>query len=98
MTFLHLVVGEMAPKSWAIAHPEKSALAVSVIAQAYVWPLRPLLRWVNRLANRLVRASGVEPVEKAAVGGRDAETIRQLVEHSAKAGTLEPQVQRNRPA
>ena len=93
MTFLHLVVGEMAPKSWAIAHPEKSALAVSVIAQAYVWPLRPLLRWVNRLANRLVRASGVEPVEKAAVGGRDAETIRQLVEHSAKAGTLEPQVQ-----
>ena len=25
VTFLHLVVGEMAPKSWAIAHPERSA-------------------------------------------------------------------------
>jgi CBS domain containing-hemolysin-like protein len=94
VTFLHLVVGEMAPKSWAIAHPEKSALAVGLISRAYIWPLRPLLGWVNRLANRLVRASGVEPVEKAAVGGRDAATIRQLVEHSGKAGTLEPGMQR----
>jgi CBS domain containing-hemolysin-like protein len=93
VTFLHLVVGEMAPKSWAIAHPERSAMAVGLIAQAYIWPLRPLLGWVNQLANRLVEASGVEPVEKAAVGGRDAATIRQLVEHSARAGTLAPEVQ-----
>jgi CBS domain containing-hemolysin-like protein len=94
VTFLHLVVGEMAPKSWAIAYPERSAMAVGIIGRAYIWPLRPLLSWVNRIANRLVRASGVEPVEKAAVGGRDAATIRQLVEHSGKAGTLEPGMQR----
>ncbi|WP_185984347.1 CNNM domain-containing protein [Aureimonas mangrovi] len=93
VTFLHLVVGEMAPKSWAIAHPERSALAIGLISQAYMWPLRPLLRWVNHLANRLVRASGVEPVESAAVGGQDIATIRQLVEHSAKVGTLEPEMQ-----
>jgi CBS domain containing-hemolysin-like protein len=93
VTFLHLVVGEMAPKSWAIAHPERSAMAVGLVAQAYVWPLRPLLRWVNQLANRLVEASGVEPVDKAAVGGRDAATIRQLVDHSARVGTLAPEVQ-----
>lgn len=94
VTFLHLVVGEMAPKSWAIAHPEKSALAIGLASRGYVWPLRPLLAWVNRLANRLVRASGVEPVESAAVGGRDVETIRQLVEHSGRVGTLQPQLQR----
>jgi len=93
VTFLHLVVGEMAPKSWAIAHPERSALAIGIISRAYVWPLRPLLCWVNSLANRLVRATGVEPVESAAVGGQDIGTIRQLVEHSAKVGTLEPQMQ-----
>lgn len=93
VTFLHLVVGEMAPKSWAIAHPERSAMAVGLIAQTYIWPLRPLLFWVNRLANRLVEASGAEPVDKAAVGGRDAATIRQLVEHSARVGTLAPEVQ-----
>lgn len=93
VTFLHLVVGEMAPKSWAIAHPERSALAVGIISRAYTWPLRPLLRWLNRVANRLVKATGVEPVESAAVGGRDIETIRQLVEHSAEVGTLKPQLQ-----
>lgn len=93
VTFLHLVVGEMAPKSWAIAHPERSAMSISIISRAYIWPLRPLLRWVNNIANRLVKATGVEPVESAAVGGQDIATIRQLVEHSAKVGMLEPQMQ-----
>lgn len=93
VTFLHLVIGEMAPKSWAIAHPERSALAIGVVSRAYIWPLRPLMTWVNRIANRLVKASGVEPVESAAVGGQDIATIRQLVEHSAQVGTLMPQVQ-----
>ncbi|OYN85240.1 CNNM domain-containing protein [Parenemella sanctibonifatiensis] len=93
VTFLHLVVGEMAPKSWAIAHPETAARVVSPIARAYVWPLRPFLEWVNRIANRLVRRSGVEPVERAAVGGRDADTIRHLVEYSSQVGVLEPELQ-----
>lgn len=94
VTFLHLVVGEMAPKSWSIAHPEKSVLAIGIVARAYVWPLRPLLKAINSIANRLVKASGVEPVESAAVGGRDVDTIRQLVEHSGKVGTLKPNIQK----
>lgn len=94
VTFLHLVVGEMAPKSWAIAHPEKSALAIGLISRAYIRPLRPLLNWVNRLASKMVRASGVEPVESIAIGGQDIETIRQLVEDSAKVGTLKPEMQK----
>lgn len=94
VTFLHLVVGEMAPKSWAIAHPETSALTIGVISRAYIWPLRPLLLLINRIANRLVRAVGVQPVDSVAVGGQDAATIRQLVEHSARTGVLEPSMQR----
>ncbi|MEJ5915621.1 CNNM domain-containing protein [Pseudokineococcus sp. 1T1Z-3] len=89
VTFLHLVVGEMAPKSWAIAHPERSATIIGLPSRIVVWPFRPLLGWVNQVANRLVAATGVEPVERAAVGGRDAATIRHLVEHSAQVGTLE---------
>lgn len=77
----------------AIAHPERSALAVGLISRGYIWPLRPLMRWVNAIANRLVKASGVEPVESAAVGGQDIATIRKLVEHSAEVGTLQPGLQ-----
>lgn len=89
VTFLHLVVGEMAPKSWAIAHPERAAVAIGLPARGFIRLLGPLLRWINTLANRLVAASGVEPVDRAAVGGRDAATIRRLVEHSAEVGSLE---------
>ena len=91
VTFLHLVIGEMAPKSWAIAHPETAAKATGILARALTWPLRPFLLWINHIANRLVKASGVEPVDKAAAGGQDADTIRELVAHSRQAGTLEQQ-------
>ncbi|MFC7403060.1 hemolysin family protein [Citricoccus sp. GCM10030269] len=89
VTFLHLVVGEMAPKSWAIAHPEFSAKFTALPTRAYIWLVRPLLVWVNHIANRLVSASGITPVDRAAVGGQDVDTIRQLVEHSTSAGTLD---------
>lgn len=89
VTFLHLVIGEMVPKSWAIAHPELAAKAVAVPARGLAWAFRPLLIWVNRVANRLVAASGVEPVDEAAVGGQDPDTIRQLVDHSASVGALD---------
>jgi len=92
VTFLHLVVGEMAPKSWAIAHPELSAKVIGLPSRAFVTVLRPLLRVINAIANRLVAATGVEPVDRAAVGGQDAATIRHLVNHSAQTGALEPEV------
>ncbi len=90
VTFLHLVVGEMAPKSWAIAHPERAATIIGIPSRAVIRLFRPFLSWVNQIANRLVARTGVEPVDKAAVGGRDAETIRNLVEYSSQVGVLEP--------
>ncbi len=89
VTFLHLVVGEMAPKSWAIAHPEVAAKLIGLPSRAFIWPVRPLLVWVNDVANRLVAASGVTAVDRAAVGGQDVDTIRHLVEHSASVGALD---------
>ncbi|WP_029067701.1 CNNM domain-containing protein [Jonesia quinghaiensis] len=92
VTFLHLVVGEMAPKSWAIAHPERASKAIAVPARGFIAIFRPLLMWINHMANRLVAASGVEPVDRAAAGGYDVATMRHLVEHSAEMGSLEESV------
>ncbi|WJL94159.1 hemolysin family protein [Microbacterium sp. ET2] len=92
VTFLHLVIGEMAPKSWAIAHPELAARLIGIPSRAFIWLFRPFLVWVNRIANVLVARSGVEPVDRAAVGGRDAQTIRNLVEYSGQVGVLEPEL------
>lgn len=89
VTFLHLVIGEMAPKSWAIAFPERAVRLIAVPARGLAWLLRPLLIAMNRAANRLVRWSGVEPVDRAAAGGHDADSLRHLVEHSAQTGALD---------
>jgi CBS domain containing-hemolysin-like protein len=88
VTFLHLVVGEMAPKSWAIAHPERSATVLAVPMRAFMALVRPLLRALNAAANRLVRAAGVEPADEIAVG-HSPDALRHLVEHSANVGALD---------
>lgn len=88
VTFLHLVVGEMAPKSWAIAHPEMSATVLALPMRGFMWLTRPMLRLLNASANRLVRRSGVEPVDELTIAG-DPQALRALVEHSANVGALE---------
>ncbi|TWH01883.1 CBS domain containing-hemolysin-like protein [Nocardioides sp. J9] len=88
VTFLHLVVGEMAPKSWAIAHPERSATLLAIPMRGFMWLTRPLLRGLNGAANWCLRKVGVEPVDEMAAG-QDPAALRQLVEHSANVGALD---------
>ncbi|RBY89798.1 hemolysin family protein [Blastococcus sp. TF02A-26] len=88
ITFIHLVVGEMAPKSWAIAHPERSATLLALPMRGFMAVFRPLLRGLNELANRLVRRVGVEPTDEMAVG-HSPDALRSLVEHSANVGALD---------
>ncbi len=88
VTFLHLVVGEMAPKSWAIAHPEASAQLLAVPMRAFMWATRPVLRALNETANRMLRRVGVEPVDEMTAGA-DPASLRHLVEHSANVGALD---------
>ncbi|MEV6691446.1 hemolysin family protein [Micromonospora sp. NPDC051196] len=88
VTFLHLVVGEMAPKSWAIAHPERSAIMLAIPMRAFMWLTRPLLRGLNDAANWCLRRIGVEPADQVA-NGLSPDTLRHLVEHSANVGALD---------
>ncbi|MET0901057.1 MAG: hemolysin family protein [Mycobacterium sp.] len=94
VTFLHLVVGEMAPKSWAIAHPERSAILLALPMRAFMTLTRPLLIALNRAANWLLRRVGVTPVDEMS-SGQDPETLRHLVEHSTTTGALEQRYSTN---
>lgn len=89
VTFLHLVVGEMAPKSWAIAHPELAVRVIALPARGFIWLFRPLLKWINVMANKLVAAAGVEPVDRAGAQGYDTDTLRTLVQHSGQTGAMD---------
>ncbi len=88
VTFLHLVVGEMAPKSWAIAHPERSAILLALPMRGFMWLTRPLIESLNRIANWCLRKVGVDPVNQVA-SGQDSDALRELVDHSATVGALD---------
>jgi CBS domain containing-hemolysin-like protein len=88
VTFLHLVVGEMAPKSFAIAHPEATATALAIPMRTFMWFTRPVLKALNASANWCLRRVGVEPRDTIA-SGRTASDLRHLVEHSAHVGALD---------
>ncbi|MEW1956466.1 hemolysin family protein [Kineococcus sp. NPDC059986] len=88
VTFIHLVVGEMAPKSWAIAHPERSALLLAVPMRGFMWVFRPVLKLLNESANVLVRRVGAEPTEEVVVG-HSPDSLRHLLEHSTNVGALD---------
>ncbi|GIJ10592.1 hemolysin family protein [Micromonospora andamanensis] len=88
VTFLHLVIGEMAPKSYAIAHPERTAIALAMPMRAFMWFTRPVLRALNASANWCLRRVGVEPRDTIATG-QNAADLRHLVEHSANVGALD---------
>lgn len=88
VTFLHLVIGEMAPKSWAIAHPEKSATLLALPMRAFMSLTRPALTLLNSMANGVLRRVGIEPVDELAAG-QNPDDLRHLVEHSFSTGALD---------
>lgn len=85
--FLHMVVGEMAPKSWAIAHPERSALSLARPFRAFALVFRPAIRALNAMANAVVRLCGVQPQAELASVHSPSDLLL-LVHESAEHGTL----------
>jgi CBS domain containing-hemolysin-like protein len=90
VVFLHMVVGEMAPKSWAISHPEKSALRLARPFRLFVQIFRPIIWLLNSFANGVVRLAGVEPADERAMAHTPTELLL-LLDESAGQGELEAQ-------
>jgi CBS domain containing-hemolysin-like protein len=88
VVFLHVVVGEMVPKSWAISHPERSALRLASPFRAFALMFRPVIRVLNAFANGVVRLCGVTPQDELAVVHSPTD-LALLLKESAAHGTLE---------
>ena len=90
MVFLHMVIGDMAPKNVAIARAEQVAMR---LARPFGWfaaVLRPLIMLLNRATNALVRLVGVEPVDERQLVHTPQELALALAE-SHDVGTIAPQ-------
>ncbi|MEU9667976.1 hemolysin family protein [Streptomyces bobili] len=85
---VQMVVGELVPKNWAVSKPLQVARFVAGPQHAFARLFRPVIAGLNAVANRLVRALGVEPTEELASARTPGELVS-LARHSARAGTLE---------
>ena len=89
MTTLHVVVGELIPKSFAIFSTEKYALAT---AGPLVWFYRityPIMWLFNSITNGVVRLAGHDPANEHEVYA--AEEIQMLIDESSESGLIDPE-------
>jgi CBS domain containing-hemolysin-like protein len=61
ISFLHIVVGELAPKSMAIRKTERIALWTSVPLYGFYWLMYPAIRTLNVSANAVLRLVNLSP-------------------------------------
>ncbi len=89
-TVVQMVVGELVPKSVAVARPLETSMRLAVPFNGFVAVLRPFISVSNSAANALLRLVGVEPTEELS-SVRSREELRRLVHASREGGTLRPQ-------
>lgn len=87
-TLFSMVIGELAPKNFALAVPRQTAKVVVPFQVAFTTVFRPLVVVLNGTANRIIRSLGIEPKEELS-SARSADELTYLVRHSAEAGLLE---------
>ncbi|MFL5551881.1 MAG: hemolysin family protein, partial [Gemmatimonadaceae bacterium] len=87
LTFFHIVLGELAPKSIALASPERTARAVTRPLMVFSRFMSPFIWLFNGAANALLRIFGVDPASDQE--GHSPEEIRFLVMQAHARGTLD---------
>ena len=88
ISFLHVVFGELAPKSIAIQSAEGTSLLVAPFMKFFYYLLLPATVVFNGTANAVTRLLGYPPASESDDTHSEAE-IRTLVTQSARQGMLE---------
>ena len=78
LTFVVLVFGEVAPKTFAALHPERVAFPAAYVLAPLLKVLAPVIWLVNGLSNLLLRLFGVN-VRRRTASAVTAEELRALV-------------------
>ncbi|QYR24254.1 hemolysin family protein [Paenibacillus sp. sptzw28] len=88
ITFLHIVLGELAPKTLAIRKPESTSLWASMPLLLFYRLFLPAIWLLNGSANRLLRLLGVKPAHEDD-SAHTEEEIRILMDQSARSGIID---------
>lgn len=87
ITVLHIVFGELAPKSLAIRYPTNTTFTIA-------WPLRifyvifnPLIWLMNGFANFILRIIGIKPIHGSEI--HSEEELKMIITESQEGGAIE---------
>ncbi|NUO81575.1 HlyC/CorC family transporter [candidate division KSB1 bacterium] len=89
ITFLHVVIGELAPKAMSLQRPDDVALVVAAPLLFFSKIAHPAVLMMNGVGNWVVRRLGFEPVSGHQMV-HSVEELSLLVEETRRAGVLPP--------
>jgi CBS domain containing-hemolysin-like protein len=90
ISFLHIVIGEQAPKAAAIASSDRTALLIAPPLRLFYIVLFPAIWLTNTASNLLLRIVGLRRASEADLAYSPGE-LEMIVETSARAGLLNDQ-------
>lgn len=88
VTVLHIVMGELVPKSIALQRPESTSIIVARPTALFLRIFRPIIWLMNGVGNSIVRMLGFHAVDGHAQV-HSAEELEMLVQSSREAGLLQ---------
>jgi CBS domain containing-hemolysin-like protein len=88
ITFLHVVIGELAPKSIALQDPEKTSLFIAQPTLWTEWLFKPAIWLLNGTGNALLKLVGVTPASGHQLA-HSVDELKMLVTASTEEGVVE---------
>ena len=87
ITVLHIVFGELAPKSIAIQRPEKTTLFISYPLRFFYLAFKPFVWILNGISGILLKLIGISTAQGAEVHSSDE--LKYLVQQGKESGEIE---------
>jgi CBS domain containing-hemolysin-like protein len=88
ISFLHVVIGEQAPKAWAITYPEGTSRWIATPLLVFSTITLPFTELLNWSANRVIRLLGIKGTTAEHERVHSPEEILMLVQQSGKTGRM----------
>lgn len=87
ITVLHIVFGELAPKSIAIRYPTSTALSISIPLRVFYFIFKPFISLLNGFANLILKLFGIKPIGEHEI--HSEEELRLIIAESEEGGAIE---------
>lgn len=87
ITILHIVFGELIPKSIAIRKAEPTAMAIAYPLRVFTMIFKPFIWLMNSMSNSFLRMINIHPVDDSDI--HSTEELQLLVKQSADSGEIQ---------